>query len=71
MRLSQLQEWNPAHVSHKRDCYAVHQMHKKGVHKAAPHKYSTGNALKSAVVRRNVFSPTLQCIQLTDFLRIF
>lgn len=50
MRLSQLQEWNPAHVSHKRDCYAVHQMHKKGVHKAAPHKYSTGNALKSAVV---------------------
>lgn len=31
MRLSQLQEWNPAHVSDKGDHHAAHQMHKKGV----------------------------------------
>lgn len=43
----------------------------QGVHKAAPHKYSIGNAWKSAVVRRVVFSPISQCMQLADFSRIF
>lgn len=59
------------HRGREGGCYAVHQMHKKGTHKAAPHKYSTGNALKAAVVRINVFSPTLQSMQLADFTNIF
>lgn len=31
MKLSQLQKWNPAHMSHEGDHHAADQMHKKDV----------------------------------------